>query len=156
MKRSTRSYLGIYTIGVAALFLAGFLLLVVFGARTYRGVVSTQADNNADRALLSYFATCISGSDQAGGIKITDSEYGQVLEIPDGDSGYGLRIYSCDGRLFEVYGSLAMSLDPQQDISIGDTEEFHAEFVEDGILQITTDAGKTLIRLRSEGSGADS
>ena len=156
MKHSSRSYLGIYTIGVAALFLAGFFLLVVFGARTYLGIVASQTDNNRERALLSYFDTCLRNNDQNGAVRILDSGYGQMLEIPDGDSGYGLRIYSNEGKLYETYGSLETEPDPGTDISIGETELFEAEFVRDGLLRITTDAGSTLIRIRSEGSGTES
>lgn len=151
MKRTKRSYLGLYAIGVSALFLAGFFLLVIFGAHTYRGLVSAQAENNKDRALLSYFATCIGSNDQNGAVYIHDSEYGQVLEIPDGDSGYGLRIYCYDGKLMEAYASLTADLVPEEDIAIGQTQVFQAEMLENGMIRITTDAGSTLVRLRSEG-----
>lgn len=156
MKYSFRSYLGIYTIGVAALFLAGFFLLVVFGAQSYRGIVAAQTANNTNRALLSYFATCINSNDANGAVYISDSEYGQVLEIPDGSTGYGLRIYACGGKLYETYEALDAALNPEEDIAIGDTQVFRAEFVQDGLLRITTDAGSTLVALRSEGSGRDS
>jgi len=156
LKRPSRSYLGLYTIGVAALFLAGFFLLVVFGAQTYRGTVATQTVNNKDRALLSYFATCISSNDSNGAVYVSDSEYGQVLEIPDGTTGYGLRIYCHEGKLMETYAALDGQLNPQEDIAICDTEVFQIGFVQDGTLRITTDAGSVLIRLRSKGSSRDS
>ena len=149
MKRSTRSYLGLYAIGVSALFLAGFFLLVVFGAQTYRGTVSAQAENNKNRALLSYFATCISSNDSGGAVYISDSQYGRVLEIPDGDSG--LRIYCHDGELLETYASLSSALVPKEDVAIGRTDVFEVEMPGEGMLRITTDAGSTLVRLRSEG-----
>lgn len=156
MKRSSRSYLGIYTTGVAALFLAGFFLLVVFGAQSYRRTVSSQTENNRDRALLSYFETCISGNDTRGAVHLRDSEYGQVLEISDGSAGYGLRIYAFEGKLYETYALLGSALTPGSDIAIGDTELFQAEFLREDLLQVTTDAGSTLIRLRSEESVEDS
>ena len=151
MKRTTRSYLGLYAIGVSALFLAGFFLLVVFGAQTYRGTVSAQAENNKNRALLSYFATCISSNDSGGAVYISDSQYGPVLQIPDGDSGYGLLIYCHDGELLETYASLSSELVPEEDVAIGRTDVFEAEMLGEGMLRITTDAGSTLVRLRSEG-----
>ena len=40
MNTSRSSPLGLYVIGIAALFLAGFLMLVIFGAQTYRNTVS--------------------------------------------------------------------------------------------------------------------
>ena len=53
MKEDNRSPLGLYTIGIAALFLAGFFLLVVFGAQSYRNTVAGQNGNMRSRALLS-------------------------------------------------------------------------------------------------------
>ena len=153
MKRSSGSLLGLYTIGVAALFLAGFFLLVVFGAQSYRNIVNTQTGNNQNRELLGYFKTCISANDSQGSVYISDSEYGPVLEIPDGNTGYGIRIYQTEGELKETYASLEAPLFPKQDTTIGQTGIFEPEFPEEGLLRITTDAGSILIHLRSEGSG---
>ena len=152
MKRSSGSLLGLYTIAVAALFLAGFLLLVVFGAKTYQSIVSVQSGNNQTRELLGYFTTCIAANDAQGSVFISESEYGPVLEIPDGSSGYGIRIYCTAGELKETYASLQAPLTPEQDISIGTTELFRPEFSEEGLLRVTTDAGSIYINLRSEGS----
>ena len=151
MKRSFRPFPGLYAIGVAALFLAGFFLLVVFGAQTYRKTVAVQAENNKNRALLSYFATCISANDCNGAVSVRDSGYGPVLSIPDGNSGYGLQIYCQDGKLMETYTRRTMDPDPENDTVIGQTQVFRAELLQDDLLRITTDAGSTLIRMRSEG-----
>ena len=72
--------------------------------------------------------------------------------IPDGTSGYGIRIYCTAGELKETYASLQAPLTPEQDISIGTTELFRPEFSEEGLLRVTTDAGSIYINLRSEGS----
>ena len=156
VRRSSGSFLGLYTIGVAALFLAGFFLLVVFGAQSYRNIVSVQSENNQNRELLGYFATCIGANDVRAGVYISESEYGPVLEIPDGESGYGIRIYCTEGELKETYASLGAILRPEQDASIGKTETFLPEFVEEDLLRVSTDAGSILIHLRSEESGAPS
>lgn len=148
--------MGLYTIGVAALFLAGFLLLVIFGAKSYRNIVLTQSGNNQDRELLGYFKTCIGANDEKGQVYISDSVYGPVLEIPDGNTGYGIRIYQTEGELKETYASLQAELMPEQDVAIGKTEVFLPEFQEEGLLKITTDAGSILIHVRSEGSGQGS
>ena len=99
VKRSGNSPLGLYTIGIAALFLAGFFLLVVFGAQTYRNTVEVQTNNNRNRALLSYFQTCVRSSDSAGSVYTVDSEYGPVLIVRDEDTGYGLHIFCWNGQL---------------------------------------------------------
>ena len=72
MKREGSSPLGLYTIGIAALFLAGFFLLVVFGAGSYRNTVSAQNDNMASRALLSYLSTTVKGHDSAGAVRVEE------------------------------------------------------------------------------------
>ena len=60
MNRSgNRSLLGMYTIGIAALFLVGFLLLVVFGAGGYRDTVDARESHSQQRALLSYITTSV-------------------------------------------------------------------------------------------------
>ena len=53
MKTRSSSSTGLYTIGMTALFLAGFLMLVVLGARSYQAAVSGETDNMRQRALLS-------------------------------------------------------------------------------------------------------
>ena len=60
--------MALYTMGIACLFLAGFFLVVLFGAQTYRGTVSGQMENNQSRVLLSYLTTCVKSSDSAGAV----------------------------------------------------------------------------------------
>ena len=153
MKQEERSPLGFYTIGIAALFLAGFFLLVVFGAQSDRNTVSGQNDNMRSRALLSYFSTTVKGYDTAGAVSVRDSDYGQVLVIEDGGSGYGLRIYQYQGSLVEDYASLASALSPEEAQVIGETATFALRFQRDDLLSIETDVGNVLLHLRSEGGG---
>ena len=56
MGEKGRFDLGLNMIGIAALFLAGFFLLVIFGAQSYRGTVAGRSGNMDDRALLAYLA----------------------------------------------------------------------------------------------------
>lgn len=156
LKQEKQSPLGLYTIGVAALFLAGFFLLVVFGAGSYRDTVRSQTANNQTRALLSYFETSISSADHRGQVYTEDSEYGQILVIPDGETGYGLRIYQYENMLMDEYAKLNHPVDYSQGSPIAPTSLFRADWKEEGLLQITTDAGSILIRLRSGERGAGS
>ena len=153
VKRSGNSPLGLYTIGIAALFLAGFFLLVVFGAQTYRNTVEVQTNNNRNRALLSYFQTCVRSSDSAGSVYTVDSEYGPVLIVQDEDTGYGLHIFCWNGQLMEDYAALDAAPDPDRAQMIANTSVFDIESMPNDSICITTDAGKSLIHIRSEGSG---
>lgn len=153
MKRQSSSPLGLYTVGIAALFLAGFFLLVVFGAQSYRNTVAEQNGNMASRALLSYLSTTVKGYDTRGAVRIEQGEDGTVLHIADGDTGFALRIYRHDGMLLEDYAAADSPLSPESAQAIGATELFEAA-LSDGLLRLQTDAGEVLLHLRSEGGAA--
>ena len=105
MKRHTHTAgTGLFAIGIAALFLAGFLLLVVFGAKTYRGTVERQRENGQLRAQLSYFSTIVKAGDAAGAVEVQQSAYGPVFVVTD-EVGYALRVYRWEGKLVEDYAA---------------------------------------------------
>ena len=150
MKGEKGSPLGYYTIGIAALFLAGFLLLVVFGAQGYRNVVAGQNGNMHSRALLSYLSTTVKGYDEAGAVSVReDASLGPVLSLADGDSGYAVRIYQQNGALLEDYAAADTPLNPVEAQHIGETGLFEAELSSSGLLTLYTDAGSVLVHLRS-------
>ena len=154
MKEQKSSPIGFYTIGIAALFLAGFFLLVVFGAQSYRNTVAGQNDNMQSRALLSYLSTTVKAYDAAGAVSFSeDPEVGQVLALADGSSGYALRIYHKDGILLEDYAAADAGLRPEEAQKLGETAHFEAEKLSDNLLKLGTDAGSVLLHLRSGEGG---
>lgn len=153
MRRTDSTPLGLYVIGIAALFLAGFLLLVIFGAQTYRHTVAVQDGNNHTRATLSYIAAAVRASDTAGGVQVTEAilEDGtdtHILSLADGDTGYALRIYLSDGRLMEEYARAEALLTPSASSVVGETSLFEVE-KKGGLLRVRTDDGTVLLHLRS-------
>lgn len=148
MKKSGGSPVGFYTMGVACLCLAVFFLTVVFGARTYRGIVAAQAENDADRAVLSYLTTCMKANDTEDAVEIYEENGITVLSIADGGSGYGLRIYQHQGALLEEYGKLGEELRPGDAQVIGETAVFRVEEVAERTYAVTTDGGRVLFRAR--------
>ena len=149
MKRTERSPLGYYTIGIAALFLAGFFLLVTYGALTYRNTVRSQSANYRTRTLVSYLTTSLADNNTAGRAGVTESpEYGTVLTVDDGDSGYAFRIYVRDGRLLEDYAAADAPLNPDGAQVIGETASFSALRLSDSLIEVRTDAGRALLGAR--------
>ena len=144
-------------LGIAVLFLAGFLLLVVFGAQSYLKTVAGQDDNMHKRTLTSYFSTAVRDYDTRGAITVEDSVYGPVLIIADADSGYALRLYrrSTDkgSELMEDLAPLGEPLTPESAQVIGQTEVFSIEDQGDGLLTVRTDAGSILLHIRSAEDG---
>ena len=155
MRKEQHSPVGFYTIGVAALFLAGFFLLVVFGAQSYRNTADGQNGNMQSRALLSYLSTTVKAYDAAEAISLTeDPEVGRVMVLADGNSGYAVRIYHRDGILLEDYAAADTALRPEEAQQIGETRQFEAEMLPGNVLKLKTDAGSVLLHLRSGGDGA--
>lgn len=154
MKKSISSPLGLYVIAIAALFLAGFLMLVIFGAQTYRNTVGVQNANNRTRATLSYISAAVRSSDSSGAVEVSSADAGdgtkvQVLCLSDGDSGYQLRIYQSEGKLIEEYTKADAPLNPSSGSMVGETQRYELE-KEGGLLHVTTDDGSILLHLRSE------
>ena len=140
-------------IGIAALFLAGFLLLVIFGAQSFRSTASGRSVNMDTRALQAYLSTVARANDHSGAFSLRqDAQFGDVLVIADGESGYALRLFCADGYLMEEYAALDAPLSPERAQRIGQTGRF--ELVsEDGLIEVYTDAGRVLLRQRSGGGG---
>lgn len=149
MKHGGKNPILLLSIGVAALFLLGFLLLVTFGARTYRDVVESQYANMDDRALEAYLAASVKANDSRGSVSAEQSEYGDVLVVTDSETSYALRYYCYEGQLVEDLARAGSPLDPGDAQAIGPTAVFTVEQGEDGMLTLTTDAGRTLLHLRS-------
>ena len=138
---------GLFAIGITALFLAGFLTLVVFGAKTYRATVAEQRSNNELRSQLSYISTMCKSMDASGAVTVYDTDLGQVLSVEDG-SGYALRLYVRDGHLVEDYSPAGSDLRPEDSEVIGTTDTFSVTR-NGGLLLIRTDAGQLILHLRS-------
>lgn len=158
MKREENSPLGLYMLGTAALFLAGFLLLVVLGAQSYRMTTAGQLQNNRTRSLLAYLSAMVRANDAEDAVYIADGPgpgESAVLVIEDG-SGYAARIYRYDGYLVEDYGETKADYAPDTAMKIGPTQYFALGwFPEQGALRVDTDEGSVLLALRSRGGVSD-
>ena len=146
-KRTSQSLQGLYTIAIAMVFLAGFLLLVIFGAVSYQSTSGSQQDNNHVRALLSYLVTS-SKTNDAGSLSVMQDELGDVLVISDGDTGYGLRIYCYEGNLVEDYNALDKPLYPKEANVIAANETFSVSYKNERLIEVTTDEGTVLLNVR--------
>ena len=140
-------------VGIAAVFLAGFFLLVVLGAQSYRGTVAARSGNMDERALLAYLSTVAKANDRENALSLRkDAELGDVLVIADGESGYATHLFRSSGMLMEDYCRAGAALSPERAQPIAATERFEIT-AEDGLILVDTDAGRVLIHLRSGEGG---
>ena len=154
--REKSSTLGYYTIGIAALFLLGFLLLIIFGAGVYRDTVTTQDENNQSRALRSYLVTCTSSA-SADDVELKeagDGIEGQILTIRDSGTEYGLQVFLRDGMLVESYCRLDQMPDVETAQPIAATSVFEVEQISEGTYAVITDAGRSLLHVGRIGANA--
>lgn len=137
-------------IGMAALFLAGFLLLTVFGAQSFRSTAFGRGGNMDSRALSAYLVTAAKSGDHERAITVRrDAAAGDVLVLADGESGYALHVFCADGMLIEDYAPIDAPLSAERAQRIAATQRF--EIVDcGGLLEIFTDDGRVLIGVRSE------
>ena len=149
MKHSGKNPITAFAVGVVALFLFGFLLMVVFGAESYRAVVDSQYDNMDARGLSAYIAASVRANDCDGAVIAEDSSYGPVLVVTDKSSGYALRFYHCEGELLEDFAPAGAPLAPEEAQTIASTESFSIDQPAEGLFEIRTDAGRTLLSIRS-------
>lgn len=138
-------------IGIAAIFLAGFFLLVIFGAQSYRNTVAGQEENMNRRALQSALSAAARACDRSGAVTVRrEGAYAPVLVIADGESGYATLIYHSDGKLMEDYARLDAEPSPERSQLIGETASFALDN-RDGLIELRTDAGRAIFHPRSGG-----
>ena len=156
--REKTSPLGYYTIGIAALFMVGFLLLIIFSSHVYRDTVTAQEGNSQTRALRSYLVTCTQTA-ASEDIILKEGAEGTRLLIRDAGTAYGQQIFLHDGMLMESYGRLDAEEDPASAEPIARTEVFEVEPLSEDVYAVTTDAGRTILHLEhlaaADGAGGD-
>lgn len=153
MNRGERNPALLLSVGMLALFIAGSLLLVIFAAGSYRGVVDNQYDAMDERALTAYISASVKANDTLGAVDAEDSVYGRVLVVTDTSTGWALRYYLYDGWLVEDFARSGTPLAPDLAQPIAPTGTFSAERTGSGLWTVTTDAGRTVLDIRSEREG---
>jgi hypothetical protein len=149
MKHGGRNPTPAFTLGVVALFLSGFLLLVVFGAGIFRKTVDRQYANMDGRGLTAYLAANVRAQDRAGAVSAGTCEYGPLLTVTDRENGFVLRFYRYEGSLVEDLAPVGSPLFPKDAQAIAPTARFEIEEPEKGLFAVYTDAGRTLLNVRS-------
>ncbi len=154
MKKTEKNPILLLSVGLSALFLAGFLLLVIFGAKSYRDIVSSQYGNMDARSLTAYLSASMKANDSLGAVSAEETGYGTALVVTDPETGYALRYYQYEGHLLEDFAPADSPLDPKEAQQIAPTQIFEVKRISQDVFSVTTDAGRTLLRVRSREEAA--
>lgn len=147
------SFIRILMTAMAGLFMAAFLLLLIFGARSFQQTARSREANMELRNLKAYLSTAARSHDNASGMQIRESsELGPILSIPDGETGYALHIYHYKGSLLEDYAPVDAWPSPERSQFIAETGRF-ALYPNGDVIFVETDAGRTILHFRSKGGG---
>jgi hypothetical protein len=134
---------GIFLFALLAAFALLSLIVVVFGARSYRMINATAEQAFVSRTGLSYLAGKVRGADAAGMIEIREENGFNVLALGQEIDGvrYNTYIY-CDGtQVREYFAQADLAFSPDYGEKICDASELNIT-LSNGLLNVTiVDAG---------------
>ena len=120
------------------------LMLVVFSAVSYQRAVEIQEGNNNARAILSFVLSAAKAN--AANPVVTGERNGMpVLVIQETSTGYEQILFQADGKVYESYEEAGKQPDPEDALLIGETELFEMNWLQDGLLEVRTDAGNVYV-----------
>ncbi|MBR3295629.1 MAG: DUF4860 domain-containing protein [Clostridia bacterium] len=128
-----------------ALFVAVFIV-VVFGASSYRGSLSSQDHNNELRKVLGYVNTAVK-NEHTDNVAIEEIEGVKALNITNEITGLQRRIYFRDGSVYENYGTVGSGFIQDAEMKIADVELFEFRSVSGGIIEIETSYGTSYVHI---------
>lgn len=133
------------------------LVVLLTGARAYRGL--TQRDQAAfdRRACAQYIATKVRQGDATGAVTVEPFGEAGALRLNDSEEGCVTRLYCYDGWLMELYTFADAALDPQAGERITPLDSLELT-LEDGLLTARMvggdgEADTLRLSLRSEEGG---
>ena len=148
VKKNTNISTAIFSLGILMLFIGGFLLLVVFGAISYRNVVDSENHNYRDRELLSYLSTTIANGDYSEIYTYESADADStVLVIVNEDEEHALRIYIHANNMVADYGDYEGELWPEDAIVLGNNGKLTVNEITKGLLMLETDAGQVYVKV---------
>lgn len=123
---------GVFIFLILAMFLLGSTLLVVMGARVYRGTNERSAAHSEARVLCAYLRSAVRGDDAEGTIGVREEDGTQYLCFTNSYDGdlYERRLYCADGYLRESFAAVEEEADDEDGIEEFEEESFDADFAD--------------------------
>nr|WP_325304993.1 DUF4860 domain-containing protein [uncultured Oscillibacter sp.] len=147
---------GLLMLLLFGVFAACVLIVLLTGARAYRGLTVRDAEAFDRRTCVQYLATRVRQGDLAGGVAVESFGDAAALCIKDPE-GFVTRVYCHDGWLMELYTFADAELEPQDGEKIMPLEGL-ALTLEDGFLTAEVRQGEGVtdtlrLSLRAEEGG---
>ena len=135
---------GVFVFLLLGIFAVFSTLMVLTGAKAYRGTVDRSDAHNRARIASSYIRSMLRADDGEGTLQIEDLDGIRAITLMNtyDDESYATRIYVYDGMLRELFTDAAEPFDPEWGEPVCEAEALSAEFL-DGLLHVTVTAGGT-------------
>lgn len=136
--RSSHSITGVFVFLLLGMFAVFSTIMVVLGARAYRGVTERQTHHNAERIAPAYLRSMVRAADEHNALRIEPGENGSdmlvIVQWYDGEPATTY-IYCHEGVLCESFLSADVDFDPAEGETVCSLQGMKLS-LEDGLLQV--------------------
>ncbi|MBQ9264370.1 MAG: DUF4860 domain-containing protein [Clostridia bacterium] len=137
MKARTHAISGVFVFLLLGIFAVFSTVMVLLGAKAYKGSADRAADHNAARIAAAYVRSMVRSDDEAGALRVEDQNGVTTVAMENvyDDETYITRIYVCDGMLREWFTDAETEFEPENGEAVCLADEMTAA-MENGLLTI--------------------
>lgn len=136
MGKNNHAISGVFVFLLLGIFAIFSTIMVVMGAKAYRGMVEKSDVHNSIRVASSYIRTMLRSNDETGVLRVEDVNGIQTITM-ENDYGdiYVTRIYLYDGKLREWFALAEIPFEPANGETVCSLDTMQAE-LKDGLLHV--------------------
>lgn len=136
MGKNNHAISGVFVFLLLGIFAIFSTIMVVMGAKAYRGMVEKADVHNSIRVASSYIRTMLRSNDETGVLRVEDVNGIQTITM-ENDYGdiYVTRIYLYDGKLREWFALAEIPFEPANGETVCSLDTMQAE-LKDGLLHV--------------------
>ena len=136
MGKNNHAISGVFVFLLLGIFAIFSTIMVVMGAKAYRGMVEKADVHNSIRVASSYIRTMLRSNDEIGVLRVEDVNGIQTITM-ENDYGdiYVTRIYLYDGKLREWFALAEIPFEPANGETVCSLDTMQAE-LKDGLLHV--------------------
>ncbi len=140
----SHSITGVFIFLLLGLFAVFSTVMVLMGAKAYRGTVVRADAHNSTRIASSYIRSMLRADDETGALLIEEAEGIKMITLLNtyNEESYITRLYVYEGMLRELFTEADVLFDPGWGESICEAESMTPEF-RDGLLHVKITANGT-------------
>lgn len=143
MGKSSHAISGVFVFLLLGIFAVFSTVMVLMGAKAYRGMVDRSVTHNSIRVASSYIRTMLRSNDESGVLRVEDVDGLQTITM-ENDWGdiYITRLYLYDGYLREWFAMKEIPFEPKNGETVCVLDSMQSE-MKDGLLHVVVSENGT-------------